>query len=93
MVMLDTYSETDLDQDPVFVLKCGHIFTWGTMDGHLALQEAYDVTTEGELKAGRHLPKRPLIFFCMAVCLSSKSAQTAFWHCAACRRTIASSFS
>ena len=47
MVMLDTYAETNVDQDPVFVLKCGHIFTWGTLDGHMALQDAYDIDTEG----------------------------------------------
>ena len=48
MVMLDSYSETDVNQDPVFVLKCGHIFTWGTLDGHMALQDAYDCDTKGE---------------------------------------------
>lgn len=65
MVMLDTYAETDMDQDPVFVLKCGHIFTWGTLDGHMALQDAYDIDAEGAVLP-YHDPQPPLaiVFVC-----------------------------
>lgn len=35
------YQEVPLDQDPVIVLKCGHIFTVSTLDGLMHMSEYY----------------------------------------------------
>ncbi|KAL7746976.1 hypothetical protein RI367_007688 [Sorochytrium milnesiophthora] len=42
LIMGETYAETDIDEHPVIVLKCGHIFTVETLDGMLGLANYYN---------------------------------------------------
>ena len=48
LVMMAQYKDIDLDEDPVFVLKCGHLFTRETLDGVMTLTDAYDIDQEGK---------------------------------------------
>lgn len=44
MVMLKSFREltdTDVTSDPLILLPCGHVFTTSTLDGHMAMAEAY----------------------------------------------------
>lgn len=46
MINLSTYAEHDVENDPVFVLPCKHVYSMSTMDGHLGLNEVYEQDDE-----------------------------------------------
>lgn len=43
LVMFETYGETDLDEDPVVIPSCGHVFTVSSLDGLMDMQKHYDI--------------------------------------------------
>ena len=46
MIALASYEEHDVDEEPVLVLPCEHVYTLSTLDGHLGLGQVYDVDTQ-----------------------------------------------
>lgn len=48
MVMMQSYGDHNVDDDPVLVLSCGHIFTRETLDGWIDVKEAFVLSAEGE---------------------------------------------
>ncbi|KAI9097309.1 hypothetical protein DFS34DRAFT_685944 [Phlyctochytrium arcticum] len=47
MILFDTYGNTDVNEDPIIVLPCKHIFTMSTLDGHLRLSSCYELDQLG----------------------------------------------
>ncbi|RPA78403.1 hypothetical protein BJ508DRAFT_228237 [Ascobolus immersus RN42] len=47
MVMFETYKETNVDEDPVVILPCKHMFTVSTLDGQLGLSDCYEMDAQG----------------------------------------------
>lgn len=47
LVMMGTYDETDLDESPVIVLPCKHIFTVETLDGQMEVTKHYHTDADG----------------------------------------------
>ncbi|KEQ92875.1 hypothetical protein AUEXF2481DRAFT_68062 [Aureobasidium subglaciale EXF-2481] len=47
LIMMSTYNEIDLQEDPCIFPACGHFYTVSTMDGHLSLGEHYVVDGDG----------------------------------------------
>ncbi|KAG9695911.1 hypothetical protein KCU95_g3802, partial [Aureobasidium melanogenum] len=47
LIMMSSYGEIDLDEDPCVFPACGHFYTIATMDGHLSLGEHYLLDAEG----------------------------------------------
>lgn len=45
MVLMSSYYDHDVDEDPILVLPCGHFFATSTLDGHLGLSEVYNKAT------------------------------------------------
>lgn len=41
--MMSEYSEIDLDQDPCIIPACGHLLTVSSMDGHMDMQQHYEM--------------------------------------------------
>ena len=39
---MKTYEEVDLNESPIVVLGCGHLFTAETLDGHMGMAEVYE---------------------------------------------------
>lgn len=42
-ISFGAYSEQDLDADPILVLPCKHFFSMSSLDGHLCLNQVYQV--------------------------------------------------
>lgn len=53
--MLTTYEEHNVDDDPVLVLPCGHLYTVSSLDGHLAMKKVYKRDESGTFVAVRPL--------------------------------------
>ncbi|KAG9526550.1 hypothetical protein KCU93_g5449, partial [Aureobasidium melanogenum] len=47
LIMMSSYGEIDLDEDPCVFPACGHFYTIATMDGHLSLGEHYLLDANG----------------------------------------------
>ncbi|TIA79587.1 hypothetical protein D6C76_03537 [Aureobasidium pullulans] len=47
LIMMSTYSDVDLNEEPCIFPACGHFYTIGTMDGHLGLSEHYVMDDNG----------------------------------------------
>ena len=47
LIMMSSYSDVDLDEDPCVFPACGHFYTITTMDGHLSLGEHYLLDADG----------------------------------------------
>ncbi|THZ26748.1 hypothetical protein D6C91_02505 [Aureobasidium pullulans] len=47
LIMMSTYSDVDLNEEPCIFPACGHFYTIGTMDGHLGLSEHYVMDVNG----------------------------------------------
>ncbi|THX57937.1 hypothetical protein D6D06_03374 [Aureobasidium pullulans] len=47
LIMMSTYSDVDLNEEPCIFPACGHFYTIGTMDGHLGLSEHYVMDVDG----------------------------------------------
>ncbi len=45
---MKTYSEIDLDEQPIVVLGCGHFFTAETLDGHMGMTDVYTQDENGK---------------------------------------------
>ncbi|TLS25023.1 hypothetical protein PpBr36_07472 [Pyricularia pennisetigena] len=43
-----TYAEIDVNETPIVVLSCGHIFTAESLDGHVGMHDVYVVNQKGE---------------------------------------------
>ncbi|TLD10377.1 hypothetical protein PgNI_06085 [Pyricularia grisea] len=43
-----TYAEIDVNETPVVVLSCGHIFTAESLDGHVGMHDVYLVNQNGQ---------------------------------------------
>ncbi|RVD85435.1 uncharacterized protein DFL_003756 [Arthrobotrys flagrans] len=43
LLTFEAYENIDLNEDPVIVLKCGHIYTMSSLDGFLDLEKHYQV--------------------------------------------------
>src|SRR5437868_6272648 len=41
MIMFVDYKDIELDESPVIILQCGHIFTYETLDGTVELGKFY----------------------------------------------------
>ncbi|KAI4718642.1 hypothetical protein E4T48_05160 [Aureobasidium sp. EXF-10727] len=41
LIMMSSYQDVDLDEEPCIFPACGHFYTIGTLDGHLGLAEHY----------------------------------------------------
>ncbi|KAJ2997020.1 hypothetical protein HDV02_005964 [Globomyces sp. JEL0801] len=46
--MFSEYQDIDLEEDPIFVLPCNHIFTMSTMDGWLDINQGYRQDQNGK---------------------------------------------
>lgn len=49
LVMMDDYKSISLDEDPVCILPCGHIFTISTLDSHMELLQYYRKNEEDSI--------------------------------------------
>lgn len=47
MVMFETYKDINVDEDPVIILPCKHMFTLSTLDGQLGLSDCYEMDKDG----------------------------------------------
>jgi hypothetical protein len=47
LVMMSTYAEADIDDDPLIFFSCGHFYTVSTLDGHMGMRDCYVVDEEG----------------------------------------------
>ncbi|KAI9097313.1 hypothetical protein DFS34DRAFT_593980 [Phlyctochytrium arcticum] len=47
MILFETYGNIDVNEDPIIVLPCKHIFTMSTLDGHLRLSSCYELDEQG----------------------------------------------
>ena len=45
--MSTTYEETDLDEDPVLIPRCGHLMTMSSMDGVFEMQKTFEMSEHG----------------------------------------------
>ncbi|KAK6528856.1 hypothetical protein TWF694_004090 [Orbilia ellipsospora] len=45
LITLEQYKEIKLDEDPIILLSCGHIYTVSSLDGHLELKKHYGEST------------------------------------------------
>jgi hypothetical protein len=43
MIMMSRYADLNLDESPIVVLGCGHLFTIETLDGHIGLKDVYQL--------------------------------------------------
>lgn len=48
-IMMLTYLEVGLNDDPCLFPPCGHIMTMANMDGHMDMAKHYDTTAEGRV--------------------------------------------
>lgn len=55
LIMMSSYGDIDLDEDPCVFPACGHFYTIATMDGHLGLDEHY-LLDANELPAALKAP-------------------------------------
>ncbi|KAH0370150.1 hypothetical protein KCU65_g2843, partial [Aureobasidium melanogenum] len=46
LIMMSSYQDVDLDEEPCIFPTCGHFYTVGTMDGHLGLADHYVLDTD-----------------------------------------------
>lgn len=56
IIMISTYKDHNVDDDPIIFLPCGHFFSTSTLDGHLAISEVYHCDD----KTGSFLSLKPL---------------------------------
>ncbi|KAI8836660.1 hypothetical protein BJ741DRAFT_604837 [Chytriomyces cf. hyalinus JEL632] len=68
VICMTSYRDLELDDDPVVVLNCGHVFTIATLDGTLDMDSVY-ITDEAEWK----LAQLPPDFIALPVCPSCRS--------------------
>ncbi|KAK9802792.1 hypothetical protein WJX73_006176 [Symbiochloris irregularis] len=54
-LLLAPYGELDLNSTPVVVLGCKHIFTAETLDGHLGINDVYDLDDQGRCRGLKEL--------------------------------------
>ena len=45
---LRSFKEDDVAEDPLLVLRCGHVLTRSTMDGYLELHQVYGMDSQGQ---------------------------------------------
>ncbi|KAJ3167234.1 hypothetical protein HDU87_001723, partial [Geranomyces variabilis] len=55
-IMMETYREIDLNEDPVIWLPCGHAFTLSSMDGSMDIGEVYELDRNGQPVAPKPVP-------------------------------------
>lgn len=55
MICLSAFGDHDVSTDPVICLPCGHFYAMSTLDGHLAIDSAYDIDVDGNFRALRSL--------------------------------------
>jgi len=49
LLMMSTYAEADIDEDPLIFFSCGHFYTVSTLDGHMGMRDCYVVDEEGNI--------------------------------------------
>ena len=47
MINMTSYSDHDVDEDPVIFLPCGHFYATSTLDGHIEMHKAYEMDKSG----------------------------------------------
>ena len=47
MIMLNSYEDHCVDNDPILVLPCQHFYSMSTLDGHLSMTEVYEESSPG----------------------------------------------
>ncbi|KAH0395928.1 hypothetical protein KCU89_g9825, partial [Aureobasidium melanogenum] len=55
LIMMSSYQDVDLDEEPCVFPACGHFYTISTMDGHLGLADHY-VLDENEIPVALKAP-------------------------------------
>ena len=50
-IMMETYVDIDLDEDPCIFPRCGHFLTKSSMDGNMGMNEHYDLDQDGNVLA------------------------------------------
>ncbi|KAG0025767.1 hypothetical protein BGZ81_006855 [Podila clonocystis] len=60
MIMMANLGETDVDDDPILVLSCGHAWTMTTMDGMMEMDTYYKSEIDPETDKTIYITKRPL---------------------------------
>ncbi|KAJ3249239.1 hypothetical protein HDU78_005379 [Chytriomyces hyalinus] len=68
VICMTSYGELELDEDPVVVLDCGHVFTIATLDGTLDMDTVYSTDEDGW-----RLAQLPPEFIALPVCPSCRS--------------------
>nr|KAJ3420409.1 hypothetical protein HK105_005699 [Polyrhizophydium stewartii] len=65
MVLFSEYHEINLDEDPVIVLRCGHVFSISTLDGIVGMDTVYSTDAATGV---RHLLPLPTDFAKLPTC-------------------------
>ncbi|KAF2718114.1 hypothetical protein K431DRAFT_275483 [Polychaeton citri CBS 116435] len=68
LVMLSAYSEIDLEENPVIVTPCGHVFTIESLDGHLSMSDYYNVDTMTGVPISLKCSSKPFSYDEMKTC-------------------------
>jgi Fe2+ or Zn2+ uptake regulation protein len=73
LIEFSTYEKHGVEDDPIIFLRCNHFFTVSTLDGHVGINDAYELDREGEfiqpkslLEFGEHAKKPVLCPKCKA---------------------------
>ena len=54
--MQSTYGDVNLDEDPVIIPACGHLMTLSSMDGHMGMNDYYEMS-ESSVTALKPMPQ------------------------------------
>ena len=49
------FDDHDLEEEPLMILSCGHVFTLSTLDGHVGMGNYYEVDPTGRYINVAHL--------------------------------------
>ncbi|KAF9349803.1 hypothetical protein BGX26_011932 [Mortierella sp. AD094] len=60
MIMMASLGETDVDEDPILVLSCGHALTMTTLDGMMDMSRYYEEQVDRATSNTLYLAKRTL---------------------------------
>ncbi|KAJ3220067.1 hypothetical protein HDU67_006823 [Dinochytrium kinnereticum] len=77
LIMFMTYEEIDLDEDPVVILPCGHLFSKSTLDGQVGMNLVYHYDEPSEHWTLSQLPQD---FIELPVCSSCRGSLSSVYR-------------
>ncbi|TGZ81583.1 P-loop containing nucleoside triphosphate hydrolase protein [Ascodesmis nigricans] len=60
LITMQTLREVDVDEDPLIILPCKHVYTVSTLDGHMGMNQVYHVTSTGRVSSPKQFSKVPV---------------------------------